>query len=81
MTFLEIIFCAFWLVMIAVGAGYGLRAIFEESPLTREVWWLLGWLAMSLDDLIHRMVCKLHRRLISLANYCEYKADPDQLPF
>ena len=30
MTSLEIIFCAFWLVMIAVGAGYGLHAFFED---------------------------------------------------
>jgi hypothetical protein len=77
MESIEIVFCVFWLLMIAAGAGYGLHAILEDTPIAREAWWLLGWLAVSLDDLIHRMVYRIHWRLTSLADYCEYKADPN----
>ncbi len=82
MESIEIVFCTFWLVMIALGAGYGLHAILEDfqspmgSEFSRKGWATLGRVLLWLDETIWFWAYHLHNRLSRLADHCECKADP-----
>lgn len=76
MESIEIVFCVFWLLMIAAGAGYGLHALFEDTSLSRKGWALLGRVLLWLDDFIFVLAYGIHCGLNRLADRCECKADP-----